>query len=483
MERSLTQTQLADRLGWVQERISVIENGKYGMPSLQALVRLTEVLEVPFGELLDAAGYPEAAASFSRDGTRPAAIASQYALQRLLSIDATTLSVALNEASDLLTQTMGADKVDAFIYDASNESLVALGTSNTPMGRRQHQLGLDREPLANGGRTVEVYQSGRSYYTPHADEDPGMPTGVVQALGVRSFFAVPLRSNSEVIGVLAAESAQPDRFSEEECQFFEAAARWVAMLAHRAELTESLTQAAADDARRLAAEELVTLLAHDLGNALTPMKGRLELLTRRFGREGRERDLKDAEDITRSVRRLQRMVTELLDVARIDQGLFALAPQTVDLVALVDEVVGELRSATKEIEVRLPDELSVQADPVKINQALENLVSNAISHAPDGVPIVIGAGTEKREDGTWAVVSVHDEGPGISPEVMPQLFTRFAAGPDSNGLGLGLYLARSITEAHGGTLNAESAAGKGTSFWLSLPLAPTKADGVPETPA
>lgn len=466
----LTQTQLAERLGWVQERISLIENGKYGMPSLQALIRLTEALQVPFGDLLTAAGYTGVVDSPSADGARPTTIASQYALQQLLSIDAMTVRQALNQASDLMAQTMGADKIDAFMYEPSNESLVAVGTSNTPMGRRQIELGLDREPLANGGRTVEVYQTGRSYYTPQADEDPGMARGVVQGLGVRSFLAVPLRANGAVFGVLCAESAHPDRFSGDERRFFEAAARWVAVVAHRAELAESLSRAAVENARRLAAEELVTLLAHDLGNILTPITGRLEILRRRFGREARVRDLEGVEEVARSVRRLQGMVAALLDVARIDQGLFTLSPQTIDLVALVEEVVNELRVMHPQIEVRVPDELCVEADPIRIAQVLENLLTNAVNHSPEGVPILIGLGAEEQDDGIWAVLSVHDEGPGVPAETMPQLFTRFATGPDSSGLGLGLYLARSIVEAHGGTLTVESAPGKGTSFWLSLPL-------------
>jgi signal transduction histidine kinase len=86
------------------------------------------------------------------------------------------------------------------------------------------------------------------------------------------------------------------------------------------------------------------------------------------------------------------------------------------------------------------------------------------------VPIVIDVASEKRDDGKWAIIDVCDEGPGISPELMPRLFTRFASGPGSTGLGLGLYLARSIAEAHGGTLTASSAPGQGTTFKLSLPL-------------
>jgi two-component system, OmpR family, sensor kinase len=473
----LTQTQLAERLGWVQERISLLENGKYGMPSLQALIRLTEALEMPFADLLEAAGYSGIGASLPSEVQRTTEFTSRYALQRLLAIQAQTLKGALDEASDLLVQTMGADKIDAFIYEQSSESLVALGTSNTPMGRRQHELGLNREPLANGGRVVQVFQTGRSFYTPQADADPEMTRGVVHVLGVRSFLAVPLRPTDAITGVLCAESAQPNRFSRDERDFFEAATRWVAMVARRAELTETLTRVAAEDARRLAAEELVTLLAHDLGNALTPVKGRLDMMNRRYEREERQRDLEDVRELGRGLGRVQAMVRGLLDVARIDQGIFAISPQPVDLVSLVEDAANAFRPIHPTIVLRLPDELPIHADPSKVTQVLENLITNAIKHSPDSGDITIAAGTETRDDGTWAVVSVHDDGPGVAPEIMPTLFTRFASSGDSSGLGLGLYLARSIAEAHGGTLTVESAPGKGASFWLSLPVLPRRHHG------
>jgi signal transduction histidine kinase/transcriptional regulator with XRE-family HTH domain len=466
----LTQEQLAKRLDWTQERISVLERGKYGLPSLLALVHMAEALEVPLDALIEATGFAGVTRSLPAEGTPAGDLTLRYALQRLLAIDALTLHDALDQASDLLVQTMGADKIDAFLYESASESLVAVGTSNTPMGRRQHELGLHREPLANAGRTVQVYRTGESYYTPHADEDPEMVRGVVEGLGVRSFLAVPLRPNGRVMGVLAAESAHPDRFTEEERHFFEAAARWVAMVAQRTELSQSLTHVAVQDARRLAAEELVSLLAHDLDNALTPIQGRLDMLVRRFAREGRDRDRGDVDAVAHTMRQLHRMVTELLDVARIDAGIFAVSPQLVDLVAVIEEAVGPFQLTHPAMTLRLPDELPVHADPGRMAQVIQNLVSNAVTHSPDGVPIVIGAGIERRDDRTWAVVSVHDDGPGIPREQLPHLFTRFATGSGSPGLGIGLYLAHQITEAHGGTITVDSAPGKGSSFWLSLPL-------------
>ena len=77
---------------------------------------------------------------------------------------------------------------------------------------------------------------------------------------------------------------------------------------------------------------------------------------------------------------------------------------------------------------------------------------------------------EAREDGEWAALAVRDQGRGIPTDLLPTLFTRFARGPRSTGLGLGLYLARGIAEAHGGFLTVETAVGKGTTFWLALPV-------------
>jgi two-component system OmpR family sensor kinase len=467
---NLTQTQLAERLDWVQERISLIENGRYGLPSLPALVRLAEALECPLASVVEAVGYRGLVAEPSQNGARPGNVALQYALQQLLTIEATTLKAALDAASDVLGQAMGADKVDAFIYDPSSATLVSLGASNTPMSRRQFELGLDRMPLANRGRLVEAYETGGRFRTGRADEDPHMPIGIVEALGVRSCVAVPLRVDRQLRGLMVANSAHPDRFSHEELQFFDAATRWAGMVAQRAELTESLTRTAAEEARRLAAEELVTVLAHDLGNALTPITGRIQMMQRRYTREGRERDADEARDVARGVAHVQQMVTELLDVARLDQGIFALSRQPVDHVSILEDVVQEMKSTRPSIEVRAPHELCVQADPGRLGQALENLVSNAMHHTPDGTPIILGVGTERREDREWAVLSVHDEGPGIPADLLSGLFDRFSSGPQSTGLGLGLYLARSIAEAHGGTLTASSVPGKGTTFWLSLPL-------------
>lgn len=123
-----------------------------------------------------------------------------------------------------------------------------------------------------------------------------------------------------------------------------------------------------------------------------------------------------------------------------------------------------------EIDVRTPDELAVEGDPDRLRQVLENLLSNARKYSPAGVPVRVEVLTSTRGDSAWTIVVVRDQGPGIAPEMIPQLFTRFAAGRGTKGLGLGLYLAHGIVAAHGGTLTLDSTLGVGTTVRLALPL-------------
>jgi len=471
---SLTQTQLADRLGWAQERISVLERGKYGVPSLPTLIHLADALDVPVLALVEVLGNRMLGPGLNGSSPNGAGgnAALHYTLQRLMAIDALTLKEALDQASDQMVVAMGADKVDAFVFDAPTKSLVALGTSNTPMGRLQVESGLDRVPLANRERIAQVYETGEVFCTGDAKRDPHIALGVRETLGVQSVLALPLRVNGTIQGVLAAESAQRHRFSDEDQHFFIAASQWVAMIAHRAELAEAMRQTAAEAARREAADEVIEALAHDLGNILTPLKGRLDLLQRRLGQGGQERELQHAREASRSVTGIQQLVTRLLNVSRLDHGLFALALQPVDLSQLLEEVVEELRPTWSDLVLRVGDVREVDGDPVRLREVLVNLVTNAIQYSPEGAPITIAAGNEHRENGAWVVVSITDEGPGIPADVLPHIFERFGGGHGERGMGLGLYLSRRLVETHGGTLTVETAVGRGTTFWLALPTRP-----------
>ncbi|WP_164012438.1 GAF domain-containing sensor histidine kinase [Pyxidicoccus trucidator] len=394
------------------------------------------------------------------------------ALESLLALPAAELRPTLNRVSLLISELLRADKVDVFLFERSTQCLVAVGTSDTPMGRLQKAIGLDRMALANGGRAVQVYEREQPFMTGRQDEDPEELPGIKHRLGVKSSLIVPLPIGGETRGVLGVVSAQPDFFSQDDLRFLLAVAGWVGTVAHRVELARELTKLATRSARRAAAEELVTVLAHDMANHLMPLRARIELIQRRARRDDARDYLRDADGAAQSLKALSRLINDLLDLSRLDQGLFTLRPQPMDVVALAKDVASSMRGPNHDLQYRGPEELVIVADPDRLRQVLENLVANALKHSPPGLSVGLDVQTRTRAEERWVCIRVSDQGPGIPPDMLDTLFERFARGPGSTGLGLGLYLARRIATAHGGTLEVTSAPGEGTRFELTLPEAP-----------
>jgi two-component system, OmpR family, sensor kinase len=389
-------------------------------------------------------------------------------IQQLLAIEETDIPKALNRAATLVVEAFAAEKADIFLYEQESQTLVALGVSQTLLGQHQRSIGMNRLPLANGGRTVEVFQTGTPYRSGHVDQDPKELPGIKEALGIRSVLLVPLMIGDERRGVIQVDMTQPDFFTQHDQDFLEGVAHWVGTVAHRAELFQQVAQAAAEEARRGTAEALVTVLAHDLRNYLTPLQGRVGLLTRRAKKEQRQRDLDDLAGIAATMGRLERLITDLMDTARLSQGLFTLTKQPIDLVALVEETATMLSTPSIPIEVHLPTECIAWVDADRFRQALENVLSNAVKHSPNGTIVLVQA--ERQEEEAELVLSVSDQGPGIPEELSATLFEPFRAGSGSMGLGLGLYLARQIALAHGGQLSVDRTYHDGARFLLRLPL-------------
>lgn len=390
------------------------------------------------------------------------------ALEGLLELPATDFNTTLAQATSLIAEVLSADKVDIFFHDPSSETLVALGTSDTPMGRKQHRLGLHLLPLANGGRTVEVFLSGVSYMAGHVDEDAEELKGIKVGLGVKSSIGAVFEVERLHRGVLLAASASPAFFSEQDLRFLEATARWISIVIHRAELIERMKHEAVEQGRRLAAEELLTILAHDLRNYLTPLKGRIDMLALRAQRDEREQDMRDINSLNHTLGLLARVIDDLLDVARLNQGIFAVNPRLMNLVELIQEVAQAFGTPESPIQIQGPAKVILSADADRLRQLFENVFANAVKYAPKQTPIRVELRVEQRMDGPWVIVTVSNQGPGLPPGLLTTIFNPFVAGSQSTGLGLGLYLANRIAAAHNGTLTIDSAADKGVQVTLAL---------------
>lgn len=407
---------------------------------------------------------------FDKDDTSQQQDRLLTTLEGLLELPATEVKMALDQATSLIADVLAADKVDLFFYDPASSTLVALGTSNTPMGRKQRAIAMDRLPLANGGRTVEVFLTGTPYLTHHADQDPEELVGVKVGLDVKSEIAAVFEVKTLRRGVLLAVSGTPEFFSEQDLHFLEAIAHWMGIVIHRAEFIERMKREAVEQGRRVVAEELLTIMAHDLCNYITPLRGRIELLEERAHGEGREEDLRDVSAVNHTLGLLERVIANLLDVTRLHQGIFAINAQPMKLMDLVQEVVSAFRTAERPIHFHTPVEVAFTADPDRLRQLLENVLANAVNYAPKQTPIVVKVAIEQRMEGPWMILTVSNQGPGLTPERLATFFHPFVASSQSTGLGLGLYLASRIAAAHGGTLAIDSPAGQGMQVTLALPV-------------
>jgi len=222
-------------------------------------------------------------------------------------------------------------------------------------------------------------------------------------------------------------------------------------------------------------DRFLATLAHELRNPLAPIRNALAII-----RQSSERPdiVSKALDMgERQMAQLIRLVDELLDIARISSGKIGLHPQEVSLKAIVERAVESSRpqidAGRHELVVELPAaELQLQADPVRLAQALSNLLNNAAKYTDTGGRIRLAA----RREGDELVIEIQDNGIGIAPELLPHLFDLFTQAARSRhhiwqGLGVGLSLARSLVELHGGKLTGASPGpGQGSTFTIRLPL-------------
>jgi len=381
-------------------------------------------------------------------------------LEQLMAIDARDLDHALDEASTRIAEALGAEKVDAFV--AEGEVLRARGTSRTELGRIQHEMGLDVLQIANGGRMVQAYLTADDFIDGRVQDDPQELAGV-KRMGVHSTIATPLRVGDDVRGVLAVASTRDEAFDDADLLFIRSVARWVGVLAHRAELQEQAANTLLEEGQRLAAEELVTVLAHDLGNYLTPLRARLEFALRGATRESRAKDEELLSACIANIDAITMLATDLLDVTRIDEGMLRLRTESAALLPIVEQAVRASASESVAVVVDVAPEIRVLADRLRLGQVLTNLLSNAVKHSPRGGTVTVDAMTD-----TDVVIRVMDEGPGVPSDLLPRVFKRYARGPRSTGLGIGLYLAERIARAHGGSLTIDSTTA-GATFVLRLP--------------
>jgi PAS domain S-box-containing protein len=294
-------------------------------------------------------------------------------------------------------------------------------------------------------------------------------------LNPTSVMLVPLIARGRAFGVITfGMSDSGRRYTDDDLHLATEVAHRAAVSIDNAHLYHDAQEAAR------AREEFVSLVSHELKTPLTVIKGYIQVMERYLEKPewDRERIKTSRERLSTQVNRLELLVSDILDVSRMQRGRLdlSLEPET-DLAALAQQVVDRFddaieRTASHELRVHAQEPVVGNWDPLRLDQVFSNLLSNALKYSPEGgkIDVVLW-----REDDT-AFVNVQDNGVGISPEEQRSLFQPFqrgaAASRGISGTGLGLYITRQIIEQHGGSISVTSTPGESTTFHITLPLSP-----------
>ena len=294
--------------------------------------------------------------------------------------------------------------------------------------------------------------------------------------GYASGAALPLMAEGGVLGVLSFHFTAPVNFTDDYKALLRAVAQHCAQALDRARLYEATQRARADaESANRAKDDFLSTLSHELRTPLSAMLGWASML--RSGSLDAGRTTRALDAIFNNATRQARLIEDLLDVSRIIAGHTAIDLHEFDPADSVRGAVDAIMplAESKGVDVRVGDlpRATVIADPKRLEQVFLNLLSNAIKFTPEGGLVEIdGAGAQGAVD-----LRISDSGAGIDPIFIPHVFERFRQADSTRarragGLGLGLFIARQLVEAQGGTIRAESAGvGRGATFTVRLPLA------------
>lgn len=381
----------------------------------------------------------------------------------------------IDESLRIVSDMVSCEKMAILLYDEESEELV---THRPVFGMTDVEVEGLRVPLREPSLGATVFRTNTPLMSNDARSDGWVSPAFRDLLDMESALVVPLSTGPRPIGVLMAINADRGHFDQQDLRFTSILGTRVAgviegSLARQRE-RELMHQLREADRTKT---DFVSMLAHELRGPMTTVMG--------FGYTLRDQADSLPEDkkkeitgiIVRETERLARMVTDLLDVARMDSGTLSYELEPMELDELIEsllEVHSSLRSShliDVDIEEGLP---KVLADRDRISQVLLNLITNATRYSPEQTSINVSA-RRRDDDDREVLVTVTDEGIGIAPRDKDRIFEKFSMLPKpgwiKKGTGLGLFISKGIVDAHGGRLWVDSEPGSGSRFHFTLPIA------------
>jgi PAS domain S-box-containing protein len=391
-----------------------------------------------------------------------------------------TMEALLAELLERITQVLDVDRAAILLHEPDLDALVVRAASR---GFEGQVAGKTRIPTGHGfaGRVAVE----RRPLVIEEIEPGDVVDSFLRQEGIRCLLGVPLLVEGRVLGVIEVGSRRSRRFRDDDVALLRLVADRVALAIERVRATDAEQRArAAAEAADRAKDEFLAMLGHELRNPLAAVRN--AVAAARIDEPRRERALDIAQ---RQTDQLARLIDDLLDVARITQGRITLRKEVVSLGDVLERALEATRALVEgqghTIDVSFASgDVRVEADPVRLEQVLVNLLTNAAKYTEPGGRIDV------RVEGEGAAVRVRirDSGMGIRPEMLPRVFDLFAQGDRAldrgeGGLGVGLTVVRRLVELHGWRIDAHSdGPGRGAEFTIRLP-AVSAADGGASLPA
>jgi two-component system, LuxR family, sensor kinase FixL len=390
----------------------------------------------------------------------------------------------LGNQADLFGAANAGDLLSIYysLLESAPDAMVVVDTEGRIVFSNQQTVrlfGHEREDLIGKEVEVLVPQRFRSEHPAHRERYMKNPH--FRGMGVGLELSGRRKDGSEFPVEI---SLSPIRFKD---RMFVAAAIRDATERKAAERARHLATERGQEIERLEKEkrfkaQFLNMVSHELNTPITPLKLQLHLLEHKILNDDRKGAMQSVEVLDRNLRRLARLVKDVLDVSRLEAGRLRIDVEKVDLAKTLEHTQQSFEIMTGDsddpppvkIDLDIPQgqDLEVAGDPDRIQQVFDNLVANAVRLSPPGGSVIIHAASTKKE----VIIEVDDRGPGLSEEQISRLFKPFSQVHDKKrdhrGTGLGLYVSRGIVNAHGGSISAESEGpGKGAVFRVVLPRA------------
>lgn len=413
----------------------------------------------------------------------------------------------IHQLAALCSQILGCERIAIIGTDTETGRLRPIAVSgSSPQMERLFRTGFNHLSIADrfGAEVAAMLQAGESVLFDVHSVSPDHPATL---LSQRYFLMSPILASGTLTGYIGANFGDnADDYTPENRALTHAAAQLIGGVMERQRLARERAEARAEalsaDRAKRQMDDFLSIAGHELRTPITSAKLNVNFVMQLLDRYLQAEDaadttlhadsfqqLKRARDLlertNRQFKRQERLINDLLDLSRVDVGKLDFRFETCDLVAIAQDSTDEQQATNprRSILFSAPDHpLPVWADADRLIQVTDNLLSNAIKYSEPDTPVAMRVCAE----GDFARYEVKDEGPGLSPEDQKRIWQRYyrangvmhqtGSGP---GLGLGLFISKTIVERHGGEVGVESEPGKGSTFWFKVPLSSTQSSPDP----